>query len=218
MIGASMLVAGFTACDDSGMDPKQDAAALHKYVDSVRDLKPVYTVSKWMAIDSGYQVRVVNAEASMSAMAEEDKKMAEASKAKYAELQKKYETTLKEQEEEAKRAAEMSDYRRTLRANLFGEGVVGNDMKFDFVTAKNIKDVYEKFVGTVADNKKNYTREDWDEIKILYEALDSRKNEVEKDLATKDNMRIAALKIKFASIKMIARPAAKIDENIKSKE
>jgi hypothetical protein len=39
-----------------------------------------------------------------------------------------------------------------------------------------------------------YTREDWDEIKVLYEALDTRKNTVEKDLASSDNMKIAGKK------------------------
>ena len=70
----------------------------------------------------------------------------------------------------------------------------------------------------MADNKNNYTREDWDEIKVLYEALDNRKNEVEKDLAGKDNMRIAALKIKFATIKALKRTAEKVEENTKSKQ
>jgi hypothetical protein len=48
------------------------------------------------------------------------------------------------------------------------------------VNATNILGVYDQFVNTVKDNKDNYSREDWDEIKLMYEALDSRKNTVEK--------------------------------------
>jgi hypothetical protein len=36
--------------------------------------------------------------------------------------------------------------------------------------------VYDQFVNTVQTNKDKYSREDWDEIKLMYEALDSRKN------------------------------------------
>ena len=86
------------------------------------------------------------------------------------------------------------------------------------VTANNILSVYKNFVNTIADNKNNYTREDWDEIKVLYEALDTRKNAVEKDLATKDNLKIAGLKIKFVAIKATHRGGEKAEENKKAKE
>ena len=91
-------------------------------------------------------------------------------------------------------------------------------MKFDYVTADNIHDVYKNFVNTVADNKDNFTREDWDEIKVLYEALDSRKNAVEKDLKTADNLKIAQLKIRFAAIKSLNRGGSKVVENEKAKQ
>ena len=218
MLGAALLVTGFAACTNSNDSGKADVRILGEYVDSVAKVEPVYTQENWMTIDNGYQSRALSAEKNIAALSDEEKATAEASKAKYAKLKAKYETKLKEAETAAKHAAATPDYRLMLRNKLFGEGVVGSDMKFGFVTAKNIKDVYEKFVGTVADNKNNYTREDWDEIKTLYEGLDNRKNEVEKDLAGKDNMRIAGLKIKFASIKALKRTTEKVEENTKSKE
>ena len=218
MLGAVLLVAGFTACTNSNDSGKADVMILGEYVDSVDKLEPVYTQENWMAIDNGYQSRALSAEKNIAALSDEDKATAEASKAKYAKLKTKYEANLKEAETAANQAAATPDYRLMLRNKLFGEGTVGSDMKFGFVTAKNIKDVYERFVGTVSDNKNNYTREDWDEIKTLYEGLDNRKNEVEKDLAGKDNMRIAGLKLKFASIKALKRTTEKVEENTKSKE
>ena len=213
MMGSAILISGFMACNNSNQEAKQDAMMLNQYVDSVDQATPVYTAANWSDIDKGYQDRVMKADKNMEQMAAEDKSAAEASKAKHAELKAKFEAKMKEQEAEAKRAAEKPDYKMILRTNLFGEGKIGADMKFGWVTADNIKDVYEKFVNTVDDNKDKYTREDWDEIKLLYEALDSRKNEVEKDLATKDNLKIAGLKIKFAAIKSVERPMAKAKEN-----
>ena len=54
--------------------------------------------------------------------------------------------------------------------------------------------VYDRFVNTVKENREKYSSEDWDEIKTLYEALDTRKNEIEKDLqGSNDNLKIAKL-------------------------
>jgi hypothetical protein len=47
-------------------------------------------------------------------------------------------------------------------------------MNFDWVNKDNIHNVYQQFVH-VEDNKDAYSREDWDEVKLMYEALDSRK-------------------------------------------
>jgi hypothetical protein len=219
MITAAILMFGFAACNNAAKDEaKQDAANLNQYVDSVEGLQPVYTVENWTAIDNGYQERALKAEKTLATLAAEDKAKTEASKEKYAALKAKYEAKLKEQEAATKLAAATPDYRQVLRNRLFGEGKIGADMQFGFVTAANIHDVYKNFVNTVDDNKNNYTREDWDEIKVLYEALDTRKNAVEKDLATNDNLKIAALKIKFAAIKATHRGGTKAEENEKAKK
>jgi hypothetical protein len=187
-------------------------------VDSVDAATPVYTAESWTAIDNGYQVRVTKTEADMNKLNDDQKAEAEAAKAKYAALKAKYEAKI--QEEQAARQAQTaaSDYRMVLRNSLFGEGKIGKDIQFSWVTADNIKDVYQNFVDKVAANKDNYTREDWDEIKVLYEALDTRKNEVEKDMPKGDNTKIAGLKVRFVSIIDTHRPMAKVNENENAKK
>ena len=91
-------------------------------------------------------------------------------------------------------------------------------MQFGFVTGDNILGIYQNFVDAVADNKNNYTREDWDEINVLYEALDTRKNVVEKDLKSSDNLKIAGLKIRYASIASTHRGGTKVKENTDAKQ
>jgi hypothetical protein len=44
-------------------------------------------------------------------------------------------------------------------------------MNFSWVNAANILGVYDQFVNTVQDKRYFYTSEDWDEIKLMYEAL-----------------------------------------------
>ncbi len=214
MVTALITVAGFSACNSGATETaKQDAVNLNTYVDSVEGLAPVYTVANWSALDNGYQERALLAEKNLATLEAADKAKVEESKVKYAALKAKYEAKLKENEMKAKEAAATPDYRQVLRNRLFGEGKIGSDMKFGFVTANNIHDVYKSFVNTVADNKNNYTREDWDEIKVLYEALDTRKNAVEKDLSSRDNLKIAGLKIRFATIKATHRAGTKGEEN-----
>jgi hypothetical protein len=219
MVTALLVMTGFTACNNSGNETaKQDAAVLNMYVDSVENLPPVYTVENWTSIDNGYQERALKAEQTIASLEAEDKAKADASKARYAELKARYETKLKEKEADAKLAASTPDYRQVLRNRLFGEGKIGADMKFGFVTADNIHDVYKNFVNAVEDNKNAYSREDWDEIKVLYEALDTRKNAVEKDLATADNIKIARLKVRFAAVKATHRGGTKGAENEEAKQ
>ncbi len=92
-------------------------------------------------------------------------------------------------------------------------------MNFSWVNAANIHNVYQQFVHTVEDNKDKYSREDWDEIKLMYEALDSRKNTVEKEgLSSEDNRKIAGLKAKFAPMYTLNRMGAKSGEMKRAKE
>jgi hypothetical protein len=220
LIAAAIVSIGFTACNTENKEAKQDAEMLNTYVDSVESATPVYTSENWTVIDNGYQERAARAEKNLAALSAEEKAKAEASKAKYEALKAKYELAIKEQEmKNAMTPANTApNFRKVLRDRLFGEGKIGDDMQFAFVTGDNILSVYQNFVDAVADNKKNYTREDWDEINVLYEALDTRKNAVEKDLKTSDNLKIAGLKIKFASIASTHRGGTKVKENTESKQ
>lgn len=231
LISTATVLIVFTACKSKeNTEAMQDATSLNMYVDSVKGLEPVYTVENWTAINDGYQERAMKAEKSLSSLEASDKAKAEASRERYAALKADYEAKLKENEMKAATdkassdskistlKSDVADYRTTLRNNLFGEGKIGSDMQFNYVTAANILTVYDNFVNTVADNKKLYTREDWDEINVLYEALDNRKNSVEKDLASNDNRKIAGLKIRFASIAATHRGGTKVKENSDSKK
>ncbi len=217
-IAAAIVSIGFTACNNANDSAKQEAEVLTMYVDSVENAEHVYTVERWTVIDNAYQERAIVVEKNYAALNAEEKARADASKAKYEALKARYELNIKEAELKAALAASNPNFRTVLRDRLFGEGKVGDDMKFLYVTGDNIRGIYQNFVDVVADNKKNYSREDWDEIDVLYEALDTRKNAVEKDLATNDNLKIAGLKIRYASIHATHRGGTKVNENAESKQ
>jgi hypothetical protein len=213
---AVFVIVGFIACKNSPTKAQQDAMNLNSYVDSIENLTPVYTVAYWSDLDNGYQVRVTKADNTMATLEASDKAKLDESKVQYAALKTTYEIKIKEAETSA--MITTPDYRQALRNNLFGEGMIGSDMSFGFATANNLLSIYRKFVNTVDENKNKYSREDWDEIKVLYEALDTRKNTVEKQLPDGDNTKIAGLKIKFSAIKATHRGGTKGEENKAAKE
>ena len=216
VLSAVLVITGFVGCKNSPTIPQQDAMNVNDYVDSVENLTPVYTAAYWSDVDNGYKVRVTKSDNTMATLDAADKTKLDESKAQYAILKSTYEDKIKE----AGKSVVIStpDYRQSLRNKLFGEGVIGSDMSFGFATADNLLSIYRNFVNTVADNKDNYTREDWDEIKVLYEALDTRKNTVEKQLPDGHNTKIAGLKIKFSLIKATHRGGTKGEENKAAKE
>lgn len=112
-----------------------------------------------------------------------------------------------------KQKADAIRAKQSLRNSLFKDTNIGNDLNFNWVNKDNILSVYDHFVTTATNNKDSYSKEEWDEIKELYEALDSRKNTVEKEgLTTADNLKIAALKVQFAPMYKINRFQAKSEE------
>jgi exonuclease VII large subunit len=202
-------VAGLAACNKENRGAEQSVKNLETYVDSIeRDHVNYYTDNNyWANVEAGYEEKRQQVEARSAQLNEK-------LKAEYAQLQENY-AALKERYNAERSKAR--DYRIVLRNALFGEGVVGDDMSFGFMTAANAATTYETFVNTVESNKDLYTREDWDEIKVLYEAMDTRKNEIEKDLTAKDNRTIAGQKIRFAAIRTVNRPNAKVKENADAK-
>ena len=106
-----------------------------------------------------------------------------------------------------------------MRDRLFGAGKIGNDMSFAWVNKDNILNVYDTFFQAYKDNKGDFSREDYDEIKLMYEALDNRKNTVEKEgLSAEDNGKIASIKFKFGPMFKLNRVGAKSRETSEAKE
>jgi len=100
-------------------------------------------------------------------------------------------------------------------SSLLPEGI-NNDMSN--VDNSNVQRVYEHFVTSVDAMKDNLTREQWDQVEFMWERLDSRKNELEKNMTKPVNMAIAEQKVKYGSIKVANRPVAKGEENAAAKE
>lgn len=213
-LGLALVALVFASCkDEKAIQAEKSVDTYVVYVDSIGNIDAAEARTNWQAIDESYQIRITEAELALENLKEREAAQAriDASKAKY--------EALKAQMEADMQAEAAANTKQVLRNALFGEGKIGDDMNFDWINKDNILAVYQQFVDTADANKDNYSREDWDEIKLLYEALDSRKNTVEKEgLSSDDNKKIAGLKLKFGPLLAYNRISAKTEEMKEAKE
>lgn len=202
-----------TSCKD---EKKEKVELLVKnyttYIDSISKVAVNDAASQWQQIENQAENKKMEVEAELSTLDDktEYEKIIETSSQKYNAFKESVSSEI------AKLEAAKTKY--VVRNALFKQDIA-NDMSFSWVNKDNILSVYDNFVTTVDKNKDSYSREDWDEIKLLYEALDNRKNTVEKEgLSGGDNLKIAGLKLKFAPMYKINRVGAKAEENKEAKQ
>lgn len=213
-LGLTLVSLAFTSCkDEKIMAAEKSVDTYIVYVDSISNLEAAEAKANWQVINDSYQTRVVEVELALDNLKEKEKaqERIDVSKAKYDAFKVRITADMQ--------AEAVANSKQLLRNALFGEGKIGGDMNFSWVNKDNILAVYKQFVDTADRNKDSYSREDWDEIKLMYEALDSRKNTVEKEgLSSADNRKIAGLKLKFAPLYTLNRMGAKTDEMQKAKQ
>lgn len=219
-LGAAVIALGFTSCkSESEKQAEKTFDTYEKYVDSVSTVTTEEAKANWAAIEASYNERTSEAEAALVSVGDKAnaENRVEKAKTKYAELKAKMEAEVAKDQAAAQN--DPANRKQVLRDAYFGAGKIGEDMNFSWVNKDNILQVYTDFYNTFDDNKDSYSREDFDEIKAMYEALDAHKNTVEKEgLSSSDNGKIANLKLKFGPKFKWNRMGAKADENKAAKE
>ncbi|MBD3582546.1 hypothetical protein [Flavobacterium selenitireducens] len=213
ILGAASVAVALTSCKNENETKAEKTVDTYVvYVDSIGGLAAADAQANWAAIEADYQQRTMEAEAALADMKDKEaaQKRLDDSKAKYEELKSKV---------QSQAAASNPDRKTEIRTSLFPAGTIGDDMSFAWVNKDNILKVYNDFYNAFDKNQESYSREDLDEIKLLYEALDNRKNTVEKEgLSGPDNRKIAELKVKFAPKFKWERITTKGEENKEAKQ
>lgn len=218
VLGIAFIALGFASCkNEKETQAEKTVETYVVYVDSLGNIPAKDAKQNWEAINASYEMRSSEADVALANLKDATKAQEKinASRVKFEELKAQMEA-----DAEANKTAPVAvNSKQQLRNALFGEGKVGDDMNFDWVNKDNILKVYDAFFQSYKDNKGNYSREDYDEIKLMYEALDSRKNTVEKEgLSSEDNGKIASIKFKFAPMFKINRIGAKSAEMKEAKK
>ena len=211
------MTAMITSCRNTESEQKYVSVdAYEAYVDSISNVGMKNISDRWDEIENTVRERRNEAEIQLRSIDDKDKLKERYQQKVYA-TNERYDD-FREQTFAERQRAEAAHTTQNLRNSLFQNVSITDDRNFDWVNKDNIVSTYDYFVNTVSNNKDSYSREEWDEIKMLYEALDSRKNTVEDEgLTAEDNLKIAALKVKFAPMYKINRLEAKTEENKESK-
>lgn len=220
LLGAAVVAVSLTSCkSESEKNAEVTLDRYEKYVDSVSNIAVADAQTNWESIDAAYDEQTSNAEAALVDAGDKAnaENRVEKTKSKYAELKAKMEAEAAKATEAA--ASNPANRKQALGAAYFKAGSIGDNMDFSWVNKDNILRVYNDFYNEFEANKDTYSREDFDHIKAMYEALDAHKNKVEKEgLSSKDNMKIAELKLKFAPKFKWERMGAKAEENADAKK
>ena len=220
----SMILLGMVSCKNKEKEmADRRISELESYVDSLKTVSVDERQANWDRISQDFETKNTNAKDALLNLDEDSKTKSQekidASNAKYDEYKV---IVLTEKETTSNNTAVIpakSSPSQLLRDRLFGAGKIGNDMSFAWVNKDNILNVYDNFFESYKKNKDDFTREDYDEIKLMYEALDARKNTVEKEgLSSEDNGKIASIKFKLAPMFKLNRMGAKSRENQEAKE
>lgn len=203
-----------TSCvDEKKLKAEKASNDYVRLVDSVTALKEADAIANWDTINASLEYKLNQAKLELDKL--EDKSSLDSITNNATTRYELFKISINEDVLENKAQNEVLFKGRA----LFGADYLADDMKFAWVNKDNILSVYDQFVSTVQKNKDSYSREDWDEIKLMYEALDTRKNTVEKNgLSSSDNSKIASLKFKFAPMYKLNRMGAKSEENAEAKK
>ncbi|GEC79254.1 hypothetical protein [Flavobacterium aquatile] len=214
----SMVLLGLVSCknDEKELADKR-ISELESYVDSLKTVAAADMETNWDQIAADFDRKSTEANAALTNLDEETRNTSQqkidAARSSYDGFKVTIETKA------AETTAVASNPNQMLRDRFFGAGKVGEDMNFSWVNKDNILSVYDAFFQSYKDNKESFTREDYDEVKLMYEALDSRKNTVEKEgLSSEDNGKIASIKFKFGPMFKMNRMGAKSRETAEAKE
>lgn len=221
----SMILVGMVSCVSKEKElADKRINELESFVDSLKMVTAEERQANWDDIVADYEAKQMLANDALLNLEEADKTTSQekvnASNAKYDELKV---TVISKNETEPAFVKNTKPQKlsasQLLRDRLFGSGKIGSDMNFNWVNKTNILSVYDTFFNSYKKNKSDFSREDYDEIKLMFEALDTRKNTVEKEgLSSDDNMKIASIKVKFLPMYKVNRVGAKSRENQEAKE
>ena len=195
----ALLVSMFflTACDNKGdnttdVDPDYDA--YRGYVVSVRDTSDRYYDRDWAELERDYNERKARVEAKADKLDEKSRAEYNQLDADWAAFKARYDERRVQRDNEARLAK--------IRTEL----VETDDITFASVEAATIRDVYEKFIERVRNNRANYNSADWVVVNEVYRNLKARRQAVNDAIKGQDRLRITALETEYETTMAVVSP------------
>ena len=189
------LVFSFSGCSESTAQKDKDVESLKEFVTDLKDKTENKLESGWESVDDEFEEKVEKIDGKKDDLSDDVKAEVKQLKADFAEMKESYQAKFKEQ----KMAMEVK-----LVKNLY-DVMLTDDSNFDLmlVTEDNITPIYKSFVDELDNNKDDYTKEEWDEVNVLWDALNERKDKLEDQLPAAEKLEIAKLQARYVAFKAL---------------
>lgn len=89
---------------------------------------------------------------------------------------------------------------RKARLATWERQLLGSYADKSTITRENVRQVYITFLENVRSQHGTWTDEDWEMAKMVMQSLNDRKDEVDEDLPTDDEVKIKALQMEFRTL------------------
>lgn len=118
-------------------------------------------------------------------------KLSDRLKADYQQIKEDFQERERERDQMAERRTQSMEWEREL---------LGTYADAASVNAGNIRQAYITFLENVRSKRSNWDNEDWEMAKLVLEELNKRKDAVEGDISTEDEVKIKALQMEFTAL------------------
>lgn len=141
------------------------------------------TEEDWKRAKDDFATRTQELDQKQEGFSEELKQEYQQLKDEFNNADKKY--------EESRRAARLAEWEQKL---------LGTYADKTTITRENVRQVYITFMENVRSLRSTWTDEDWEMAKMVMKSLNDRKDEVDEDLPTDDEVKIKALQMEFTTL------------------
>lgn len=145
------------------------------FVDSVSTTNYIDTAANWESINSIYLDKKNAAEKAVALLQNNTELVAEIET-----IQSRFKSISAKIQPELERIA-LENAQYDFRASLLTNGDSSDDLNMEWLNRRNIALVYQQFVRTVEEQKDSFTTTQWSDVKRLFDALDKRRVQLEKE-------------------------------------
>jgi len=219
LILLTIVAAGFIACNSNKTETVEVSpmTTLEAWLDSIDGLGDV-SAEQMTAIQAEYDAATAGMDASTMDDAQKSEWDAIASRWETFKANNAADESTEGEGEEGTATPVSEEHAKEIYTEFLGDVQMADANDYTFMTADNALATYEGFAAKAKMHKDDYSSDDWNFVKAMYEKIDARKNEVEKDLKSADNLKIAKIKLKLAPMFKLGKIGAKIDEKVEQKE
>ena len=167
-----------------------------RYVDSVSVIKNEDLKENWESVEKAYTEKKLQAQSALETMSSNPdlRKNLDEANSRFKKFKNRFTIGAE------KRA--LTERTMNFRKTFFDRDDISADLKFELAFKDNFVSVYENFINKVIVNQDTYSIDDWNEIKLIHDALTLRKKTIEEveGFSTTENLKISKLKLKFVEV------------------